>query len=125
MTFDIPSGDPWQRKLSIGPVKRGLDTLQQATMWLAQNGLANPNNAGASAVDYLRMMGIVVVGWMWGRMAKVAQAKLAADPPNTAFYQQKVIAAKYWMERMIPECPMLFERIQAGSDTIMAFEQVG
>jgi hypothetical protein len=25
MTFDIPSGDPWQRKLSIGPVKRGLE----------------------------------------------------------------------------------------------------
>jgi hypothetical protein len=25
------------------------------------------------------------------------------------------------MERMMPECPMLLERIQAGSDTIMAF----
>jgi hypothetical protein len=59
----------------LKPVKRGLDTLQQATLWLAQNGIANPNNAGAGAVDYLRMMGIVVVGWMWARMAKLAQAK--------------------------------------------------
>jgi hypothetical protein len=108
----------------VAPVKRGLDTLQQATYWLAQNGLANPNNAGAGAVDYLRLMGIVVVGWMHARMAKIANAKLAANPPNAAFYQQKVIGAKYWMERMIPECPMLFERIQAGSDTIMAFDQV-
>ena len=108
----------------VKPVKRGLDTLQQATFWLAQHGLANPNDAGAGAVDYLRLMGIVVVGWMHARMAKVAQAKLASNPPNAAFYQQKVIGAKYWMERMIPECPMLFERIQAGSDTIMAFDQV-
>ena len=73
-------------------------------MWLAQNGLANPNNAGAGAVDYLRMMGIVVVGWMWARMAKLAQAKLAADPRNKAFYRTNSSAAQYWMERMIPEC---------------------
>ncbi|HWA03807.1 MAG TPA: acyl-CoA dehydrogenase C-terminal domain-containing protein [Rhizomicrobium sp.] len=108
----------------VGPVKRGVETLQQATMWLAQNVLANPNNAGAGAVDYLRMMGIVVVGWMHARMAKIANAKLAANPANADFYRQKIVAAKYWMERMIPECPMLFERIQAGSDTIMEFEQV-
>ncbi len=101
------------------PVKRGLDTLQQATMWLAQRGPANPNDAGAAASDYLRLMGIVVVGWMWARMAKTAQEKLAAAPPDAQFYRDKLTAAKYWMERMIPECPMLLERISAGSATIM------
>ena len=108
----------------VKPVQRGLGTLQQATMWLAQHGMQNPNDAGAAATDYLRMMGIVVLGFMWARMAKVAQAKLAAGTGNKAFYEAKVVSAKYWMERLIPECPMLFERIQAGSDTIMAFEQV-
>jgi hypothetical protein len=103
------------------PVKRGLDALQQATMWLAQHGVQNPNEAGAAAADYLRLMGIVVVGWMWARMAKVAQAKLAANPPNAPFYKDKLTCAKYWMERLIPECPMLVERISAGSATIMEF----
>jgi hypothetical protein len=103
------------------PIGRGLDTLQQATLWLAQHGIANPNDAGAGAVDYLRMMGIVVTGWMWGRMAKIAQEKLATNPPNKEFYDAKLISARYWMERMIPECPMLFERIQAGSEAIMAY----
>ena len=105
----------------VKPVQRGLDTLQQATMWLAQNGIANPNNAGAGAVDYLRLMGIVVTGWMWARMAKLAEEKLAGNAGNKAFYEAKLVCARYWMERMIPECPMLFERIQAGSDTIMTF----
>jgi alkylation response protein AidB-like acyl-CoA dehydrogenase len=105
-----------------GPVKRGLDNLQQATLWLAQHGLANPNDAGAAAADYLQLMGVVVVGWMWARMAKLAQAKLAADPPNAQFYKDKLMCAKYWMERLIPECPMLLERISAGSATIMEFE---
>src|SRR5690242_7747299 len=48
----------------VAPVKRGLDILQQATLWFAQHGLQNPNDAGAGAVDYLRLMGIVSVGWM-------------------------------------------------------------
>ncbi len=105
----------------VKPVQRGLNTLQQATMWLAQNAIANPNNAGAGAVDYLRLMGIVATGWMWARMAKLAEEKLADNAGNKAFYEAKLVCARYWMERMIPECPMLFERIQAGSDTLMAF----
>ncbi len=96
-------------------VKRGVENLQAATMWLAQNGLKNPNDAGAGAVDYLRLMGIVMVAWMWARMAKIALTK------NDDFHKQKLMCARYWMERMIPECPMLLERIQAGSATVMEF----
>jgi alkylation response protein AidB-like acyl-CoA dehydrogenase len=107
----------------VKPVKRGLDILQQSTLWFAQHGLQNPNDAGAGAVDYLRLMGIVSVGWMWARMAKLATEKLKTNPPNAQFYQDKLVSAKYWMERMIPECPMLFERIQAGSANLMALEQ--
>ncbi|HEY7977431.1 MAG TPA: acyl-CoA dehydrogenase C-terminal domain-containing protein [Rhizomicrobium sp.] len=106
----------------VKPVKRGLDILQQSTLWFAQHGLQNPNDAGAGAVDYLRMMGIVSVGWMWARMAKLAMEKLKTNPPNAQFYQDKLVSARYWMERMIPECPMLFERIQAGSANLMALE---
>ena len=102
-------------------VKRSLENLQAATVWLASNGLQNPNNAGAGATDYLRMMGITVVGWMWGRMAKIANTKLAANPPNAAFYKDKLMCARYWMERLVPETPMLLERIQAGSETVMQF----
>jgi alkylation response protein AidB-like acyl-CoA dehydrogenase len=106
----------------VKPVQRGLDSLQQATMWLAQRGLANPNDAGAAATDYLRLMGIVTVGWMWARMAKLAKAKLAAGATNNAAYNSKLILARYWMERLLPECPMLLERIRAGSETIMAYD---
>jgi alkylation response protein AidB-like acyl-CoA dehydrogenase len=96
-------------------LKRGVESLQGATMWLAQNGIKNPNDAGAGAVDYLRLMGIVTVAWMWARMAKIALTK------NDDFHKQKLMCARYWMERMIPECPMLLERIQAGSANVMEF----
>ena len=64
-------------------VKRGVETLQGATMWLAQNGLKNPNDAGAGASDYLRLMGIVMVAWMWARMAKLCVGK------DTPFHKEK------------------------------------
>jgi alkylation response protein AidB-like acyl-CoA dehydrogenase len=106
----------------VKPVKRGLDSLQGATLWLAQHGLSNPNDAGAGAVDYLRLMGIVVTGWMWARIARFAKTKLATNPPNAHFYEEKLVSARYWMERMMPECPMLRERVEVGSAAIMAFE---
>jgi hypothetical protein len=96
-------------------VKRGTEALQSATMWLAANGMKNPNDAGAGAVDYLRLMGIVVTGWMWARMAKISLGK------DDELHKGKIMAARYWMERLIPECPMLLERIQAGSATVMEF----
>ena len=102
--------------LYVKGLKRGVENLQGATMWLAQHGLQNPNDAGAGAVDYLRLMGIVTVGWMWARMAKLSIDK------DDAFHKDKLMCARYWMERMIPECPMLLERIQAGSENLMAFE---
>jgi alkylation response protein AidB-like acyl-CoA dehydrogenase len=97
-------------------VKRGTEALQTATMWLAQHGLQNPNDAGAAAVDYLRLMGIVMLAWMWARMAKLSLGK------DTSFAKDKIMCARYWMERMVPECSLLLERIQAGSGTIMLFE---
>ena len=118
------------------PLQRGLDSLQSATLWLAQHGISNPNDAGAGAVDYLRLMGIVVTGWMWARMAKFAKEKLAPTPPNAQFYKEKLVSARYWMERMMPECPMLpsasrpaarrsWPLKQRNSRSLITFPEVG
>ena len=96
-------------------LKRGVETLQAATMWLAQHGIQNPNDAGAGASDYLRLMGIVMVGWMWARIAKLSMGK------DTQFHKDKLMCARYWMERMMPEVSLLLERIQAGSANVMEF----
>jgi len=97
----------------VAGVKRGTEALQAATLWLAANGLKNPDDAGAGATDYLRLMGITMVALMWGKMAK---ASLAQDD---TLHKDKLMCARYWMERMVPECPMLLERIQAGSAVVM------
>ena len=50
--------------------------LQQATMWLMQNGLKKPDNAGAGSTDYMHLFGLVALAYMWAQMAKAAQEKL-------------------------------------------------
>jgi alkylation response protein AidB-like acyl-CoA dehydrogenase len=100
----------------VAGVKRGTEALQAATLWLAANGLKNPNDAGAGATDYLRLMGITMVALMWGKMAKVSIGK------DDQLHKDKLMCARYWMERMVPECPMLLERIQAGSQVVMELQ---
>ena len=100
----------------VAGVKRGTETLQAATMWLAANGLKNPNDAGAGASDYLRLMAITVLAYRWGRMAKVSIGK---DDP---LHKGKLMCARYWMERMVPEVSLLLERIRAGSAVVMELE---
>ena len=70
-------------------LERANGDLQTATLWLMQNGLANPNNAGAAAYPYMNLMGIVCLGLMWLRMAKASAAALADGTGNADFHQQQ------------------------------------
>ncbi|HHZ11023.1 MAG TPA: acyl-CoA dehydrogenase [Rhizobiales bacterium] len=99
-------------------LKKGLNDLQAATMWLMQNAMAKPDNAGAASTDYLHLFGLVALGYMWGRMAKVSQAKLAGG--GGAFHEAKLVTARYYMERVMPETSAHLARLSTGADTMMA-----
>ena len=58
-------------------LKKGLNDLQAATMWLMQNAMAKPDNAGAASTDYMHLFGLVSLGYMWAQMVKVSGEKLA------------------------------------------------
>ena len=105
----------------VGPLGVALGHLQQATMWLMQNALAKPDNAGAASTDYLHLFGLVALGYMWAQMAKSAHAKLA-DGANGAsvFYDTKLVTARFFMERIMPETATRLARISSGADTLMA-----
>ena len=51
----------------VEPLGEALGHLQQATMWLMQNALAKPDNAGAGSTDYMHLFGLVALGYMWCR----------------------------------------------------------
>ncbi len=96
--------------------------LKAATMWFMQNGMQNPNNVGAGAHAYMHIMGIVALGLMWLRMAKVAADTLAEGTDNAKFYETKLVTARYFAERIMPEAGALRRKIEAGSEATMALE---
>ncbi|WP_309085941.1 acyl-CoA dehydrogenase C-terminal domain-containing protein [Chelativorans sp.] len=100
-------------------LKKGLNDLQAATMWLMQNAIQKPDNAGAASYDYMHLFGLVALGYMWCRMVKVAQDGLAAGG-DKGFLEQKLVLGRFFMERAMPETSTHLARISSGADTVMA-----
>ncbi|HWT42596.1 MAG TPA: acyl-CoA dehydrogenase C-terminal domain-containing protein [Sphingopyxis sp.] len=103
-----------------GRLEKANGELKAATMWFMQNGMANPNNVGAGAHHYMHILGIVALGSMWLRMAEAAQKALAEGRGNTAFLEAKLVTARYFAERFLPDAGSLRRKIEAGSDAMMA-----
>jgi len=98
----------------VTPLGVALGHLQQASMWFMQNAMAKPDNAGAGATDYLQMFGLVALGYMWCLIAQAALAKQA-----DARMKAKLITARFFMERMLPETAAQLARIKSGADAVM------
>lgn len=109
----------------IFPLAKSFAKLQQATGFIAQKGLKNPNEAGAASVDYLRMFALTAMGYMWARMALAAQENLESGEDNKEFYESKIHTARFFMTRMLPESDARFKAVMAGADPIMALDASG
>jgi len=100
-------------------LKKGLNDLQASTMWFMQNAMAKPDNAGAGSTDYMHLFGIVVLGYMWAKMAKAAEEALATGTGDADFYKNKLITGRFYMEKVMPETAVRKIRIEAGADSVM------
>ncbi len=94
--------------------------LQAATMWFMANGMKNPENVGAGAYSYMTLMGIVAVGTMWLRMAVAANKLKAAGEGDAAFLDAKLITARFFAERILPDAGALRRKIEGGAESVMA-----
>ena len=103
-----------------GAVERANGDLQTASLWLMQNAMADPNQAGAAAYPYMSLMGIVGLGLMWLRMAKASAAALANGTEDPAFHGTKLATARFYAEKIMPESNALRRKIEAGADSLMA-----
>ena len=103
-----------------GRLEKASDDLQASTMWLMQNGMANPDNAGAGSTPYLHLMGIVSLGLMWLRMASAAQTALDSGTEDKAFMEAKLVTARFFAERIMPDTGALRRKLEAGAEAIMA-----
>ncbi|MGI8526171.1 MAG: acyl-CoA dehydrogenase C-terminal domain-containing protein [Pseudolabrys sp.] len=103
----------------LKPLETALGHLQQASMWFMQNAMAKPDNAGAGSYDYMHMFGLVALGYMWCKIVEAAAAKLPKSNGSAQRYSAKLVTARFFMERMLPETAAHLTRIQAGAGSTM------
>lgn len=96
--------------------------LRGATMWLMQNAFANLNNAGAAAYNYMQLMGVTTLGLMWLRMAKASSAAIEAGAEDKAFHEAKLVTARFYAEKIMPDAAGLRAKIEGGSESLMALD---
>ncbi|MDP6345056.1 MAG: acyl-CoA dehydrogenase C-terminal domain-containing protein [Alphaproteobacteria bacterium] len=104
------------------PLAKGFARLQTATQHVALEGMRDADEAGAASSDYLRLFGLVALGFMWAQMAKTAREKLAAGPDDPGFYEDKLITGRFFMQRMLPDTGSLLSKVMAGADSMMALK---
>jgi alkylation response protein AidB-like acyl-CoA dehydrogenase len=117
--IEAESAHPVLGKMVQGYAK-AFGALQLATGFIAEKGMADPEEAGAAATDYLRLFGLVALGFMWLRSAKLALEMLpAAEGPDADFYKAKLGTARFFMERILPQAGGLYLAIKAGKAPLM------
>ncbi|PXA82955.1 acyl-CoA dehydrogenase [Nostoc sp. 3335mG] len=120
ISADIAEAKDGPQAELAGHLEKAVGQLQAGAMWLMQNGMKDPNNAGAAAYPLMTMMGIVAIGWMWLKMARAAQAQIDAGEGDKAFLEAKLITARFYAERILPDAGALRRKLEGGAEAIMA-----
>jgi alkylation response protein AidB-like acyl-CoA dehydrogenase len=102
---------------------KAFGALQLATAQIAAKGMADPEEAGAAATEYLRLFGLVALGFMWARTAVIAVEKLARPDADAGFYKAKLTTARFYMERVLPQVGGLLVAIKAGKGAMMEMDE--
>ena len=97
--------------------------VAKLTMEIGMKAMQNPDEAGAAAVPYLRVVGHLVYSYFFAQMAKIALEKNdAAEAAGDSFYKAKLATARFYFARLQPETAMLIRQARSGSDNLMALD---
>lgn len=106
----------------IGPLANLVQTVQQVTKEIAIKAHGNPDEVGAASVPYLRLMGHLSYAWMWARMAAVASEAIEKKTTDHDFYHAKLLTARFYYAKLLPESLMLVAVIKSGAAPMMDME---
>ncbi len=119
-----PEGDGEGDLAVIGArLAEAVSTLEAATGWMFEHGVADPVEALSVATPYQRLFATTVGGWLMGRSALAARAALdggSVDGSERSFFEAKVVTARFFAERLLPEVHGLVGPVMAGGRGLFA-----
>ncbi len=103
----------------VNPLADIGEKVTKLTMEIGMKAMQNPDEAGAAAVPYLRVLGHLVFAYFFARMAKIALDK---QDSGDDFYKAKLHTARFYFARLLPETAMLIRQARSGAQNLLAME---
>ena len=104
----------------IEPLAELGEKVTKLTMEIGGKAMQNPDEVGAAAVDYLRVVGHLFYAYFFAKAAKIALEKQGS---GDSFYTAKLHTARFYYQKMLPETAMLIRKARAGSAPLMDMAQ--
>jgi alkylation response protein AidB-like acyl-CoA dehydrogenase len=92
------------------------EKVTKLTMEIGMKAFQNPDEVGAAAVPYLRVVGHLVYSYFFAQMAKIA---LARQDSGDDFYKAKLATARFYFARLYPETAMLIRQARSGASNLL------
>jgi len=106
----------------VKTVQDYLNQWNDMTQSIGARAMENPEEVGAAAVDYCMFAGYVTLGFLWARMAIIAQDALDNGSTETGFYTAKVQTAEFYFSRLLPRAGMHAKVLEAPLSSLMSME---
>ena len=104
----------------VNPLAELGEKVTKLSMELGMKAMANADEVGAAATDYLRVCGHLTFAYFWARMAKIALAKQDSGDP---FYTAKLHTARFYFAKLLPETAGLMRSARAGMAPLMEMDE--
>ena len=101
----------------------GITAVAECAQWMVAAFSADIKAAHAGAVPLLKLMGIVCGGWQMARAALTATKRLSAGPADSAFYQAKIISARFYADHVLSQAGGLRDSVVNGARGVMALAE--
>jgi alkylation response protein AidB-like acyl-CoA dehydrogenase len=96
------------------------EKVTKLSMEIGMKAFTNPDEVGAAAVPYLRVVGHLVFSYFFAQMAKVALEKQQGS--DDRFYEAKLATARFYFARLYPETAMLIRQARSGASNLLALD---
>ncbi len=104
----------------IDPLAKLGDEVKKLTLEIGMKALSDPDEVGAAAPAYLRILGHLVFAYLWAKMARIALDKQESNLP---FYQSKLATARFYFAKLLPETSYYLQALRAGAKSLMELEE--
>ncbi len=100
----------------VAPLAAAAKEWGELTQAIGKRALANADEVGAAAVDFLFYSGYVALAYFWARSVAAADASAQSDQ----FKQAKRDTARFYFARILPRTLAHAAAIRAGADSLLA-----